>query len=94
MDGTRAIEPIVTTNPPSGKGEKAAREFEAILLTSLLEALQKSFAFDPKDSSPGCNEYRELGSQALAGAMANGGGIGIARLILQHLPAPKGPVPR
>jgi Rod binding domain-containing protein len=79
-----------TPAPPADKGEKAAREFESVLLTSLFDSLENSFAFDPKDETPGASDYRRMGAQALAGAVSAGGGIGIARLILRHLPAPKG----
>jgi Rod binding domain-containing protein len=82
---------LATASPPLGKGAKAARDFEAILLTSLMDSLQKTFAGVPDDSTPGASDYRLMGTQALAGAIAAQGGIGIARLILAHLPAPKVP---
>jgi len=81
---------MATAGPPLGKGEKAARDFEAILLTSLLDSLQKTFS-SVEDSTPGASDYRLMGTQALASAIAERGGIGIARLILGHLPAPKVP---
>lgn len=65
------------------KAEKAARDFEAVLLGSLLESLQKSFA-GTSDSDPAGNNYAAMGTQALASAMSARGGIGIARLILQQ----------
>jgi Rod binding domain-containing protein len=74
----------------SGKTEKAAREFESVLLTSLLDALQKSFSFDAQDDTPGTADYRLMGTRAMAEAVSGGGGIGIARLILSHLHTPKG----
>lgn len=82
---------IMTMAPPMGKTEKAAREFESLLLTSLFDSLQRSFAFDPHDQTPGADDYRLIGTRALAEAVAAGGGIGIAQLILRHLEAPKGP---
>jgi Rod binding domain-containing protein len=81
--------PIPESAPPAAKSEKAARDFECILLTSLFDSLEKSFAFDPQDQSPGTSDYRTMGAQALATAVASGGGIGIARMILRHLEAPK-----
>jgi Rod binding domain-containing protein len=72
------------------KNAKAARDFEAMLLTPLLDSLQKTFAGDPGDSkTPGAGDYREMATQALAQSMAARGGIGIARLILRHLESPK-----
>jgi len=72
------------------KNEKAARDFEALLLTPVLDSLQKTFAGDSGDAkTPGASDYRQMGSQALAQAIADRGGIGIARLILRHLQPPK-----
>lgn len=86
-----ALGRIPTAIAPADKSEKAARDFESVLLTSLFDALQKSFAFDAQDETPGAGDYRMMGTQALAQAVAEGGGIGIGRLILRHLHAPKGP---
>jgi Rod binding domain-containing protein len=84
---------ITSPSPPAakalGKSEKAARDFEALLLTPVLDSLQKTFAGDPQDKTPGASDYRLMGTQALAQAIAAQGGIGIARLILRHLGAPK-----
>jgi Rod binding domain-containing protein len=88
-----------TAMPPSAnllsvkaalKNAKAARDFEAMLLTPLLDSLQKTFAGDSGDSkTPGASDYRQMATQALAQSMAARGGIGIARLILRHLSPPK-----
>jgi Rod binding domain-containing protein len=77
---------LVTPTAPASKGAQAAREFESVLLTSLFDSLQKSFAFDPQDATPGAGDYRLMGTKALADAVSAQGGIGIARLILRHLP--------
>jgi len=71
------------------KNEKAARDFEAMLLTPVLDALQKTFSGSSEDKTTGASDYRQMGSQALAQAIAARGGIGIARLILRHLQPPK-----
>ena len=83
-----------TSSPPdaksvNAKNEKAARDFEALLLTPVLDALQKTFAGDEDAKTPGASDYRQMGSQALAQAIAARGGIGIAQLILRHLQPPK-----
>lgn len=80
---------ITSGSPPLGKGEKAARDFEAILLASLMDSLQKTFSGVAEEETPGAGDYRLMGTQALAAAIADHGGIGIARLILSHLPASK-----
>jgi len=82
---------MATVSPTLGKGEKAARDFEAILLTSLMDSLQKTFSGGAEDPTPGASDYRLMGTQALASAIADRGGIGIARLILSHLQTPKVP---
>jgi len=90
--------PLTTSSPPDAKAlaknmaknQKAARDFEALLLTPVLDSLQKTFAGDSEDSkTPGASDYRQMGSQALAQAIADRGGIGIARLVLRHLQPPK-----
>jgi Rod binding domain-containing protein len=74
--------------PILGKGQKAAREFEAQLIGTVLESLEKTFADLPgQDAIAGSDDYNYLGTQALASALAAGGGFGIAHLITQHLGA-------
>lgn len=82
--------PLTTSGVPDAKAvaknEKAARDFEAMLLTPVFDALQKTFAGDSEDSKTvGAADYRQMGSQALAQAIAARGGIGIAKLVLGHL---------
>jgi Rod binding domain-containing protein len=75
--------------PP--KTAKAAHEFEAQLLSSLLESLQKTFAHVPGGEATftGQDNYDYLSNQALATALANRGGFGIAEMILKHLGSTK-----
>lgn len=69
------------------KGARAAREFEANLIGSLLEPLEKTFATLPgEDSLAGADDYNYLGTQALAMGLAARGGFGIAAMIEKHLP--------
>ena len=92
LDLSSALGRIATATPPpseAGKREKASRDFESVLLTSLFDSLQKTFAWDSEGSTPGAGDYRLMGTRALAQAVAAGGGIGIARLILRHLPVTK-----
>lgn len=71
-----------------GRGAKAAREFEAQLIGTVLESMEKTFAVLPgQDAIAGQDDYNYLGTQALASTMAAGGGFGIAHLIAQHLGA-------
>jgi len=81
------LPPQLATPAATLKGAKAAREFEANLIASLLESLEKTFATVPgQDSLPGADDYNYLGTQALAAGLAARGGFGIASMISEHLP--------
>ena len=88
-----SIPPLAASLPDAkavAKSEKAARDFEALLLTPVLDALQKTFGRDSEDAkTPGASDYRLMATQALAQSMAASGGIGIAKLILRHLQPPR-----
>jgi Rod binding domain-containing protein len=64
---------------------KVAQEFEGVLLSSWLEEVQKS-SLDPSDGGhdAGSETLRSLGTQAVAQAWAERGGLGIARMIVHH----------
>jgi len=69
--------------PEARKIEKAARQFEAQLLTSVLTALENSIG---GSEEPGSGEqYRTMATQGIASAWAAAGGIGIARMITHAL---------
>ena len=92
VDLTGALGQIATTAAPSkeaSKGEKAAQDFESVLLTSVFESLEKTFSWDHEDSAPGASSYRAMETKALADAVAAQGGIGIGKFILRHLPVTK-----
>src|ERR1700681_2619748 len=72
------------------KNEKAARDFEVVLLTPVLDSLQKTFAGNSEDANiPGASDYRQMATAALAQAIAARGGIGITQLILRHFDPPE-----
>lgn len=76
----------VSTGEKSQKAMHAARQFEAILLNSLLEPLQKAFSSLPgDDDQAGSGEYQSMETQALATGLANAGGLGIASMIAHSL---------
>jgi Rod binding domain-containing protein len=65
---------------------KAARDFETILLRSLLEPMQKSFSkICNVGDQAGQEDYQYMGSEALASALAASGGLGISQLITKQL---------
>ena len=83
---------LAASSATLGRGAKAAQTFEAQLIGSLLESMEKTFATLPGESSmPGADDYNYLGTQALSQALAARGGFGIAAMITSHLPgdAPK-----
>lgn len=91
VDLASALAPVPTVPKTSeaDKRENAARDFESVLLTSLFDSLEKTFGWDAEGSTPGASDYRLMGTRALAEAVSAGGGIGIARMILRHLPVTK-----
>jgi Rod binding domain-containing protein len=82
--------PAVTTRhasePYVQKARKAARQFEAQMIATLLGPVEKSFAAIPGEATdPGADNYQAMGVQALATQMAESGGLGIAALIMRRL---------
>lgn len=69
----------------SPKLSKVAQEFEAILLSSWLEKLQASFTGIDDGSDPAHETLASMGTQAIASALAARGGIGVAKILVQHL---------
>ncbi|MGO9124748.1 MAG: rod-binding protein [Terriglobales bacterium] len=65
---------------------KAARDFEAVLLNSMLGPLEKTFSSLPgKENDAVSDNYHSLGMQALASSLAAKGGLGIADMIAKSL---------
>ncbi len=69
----------------SPKLRKAAEDFEAIVLASLLEKMQKTFAGVGESQDPAHDTLGSLGTEALAQGLAARGGVGLARMILHQL---------
>jgi peptidoglycan hydrolase FlgJ len=68
------------------KIKKVAKEFEAVLLNSLLGPIEKSFALLPgANSDSAASQYQSMETQALSTALANAGGLGIADMIVRNL---------
>ncbi len=67
----------------------AAHEFEASLMKELLEPLQHDplFQGDAESADGSDNALTEFGSEALAKAISDRGGFGIADKILAHFAA-------
>ncbi len=72
------------------KINKSAKDFESILMGSWLQQAEQSFASVPggdgdEDEDPGKDQFQGIAMQALAGSMTKSGGIGIAKMIAEHL---------
>src|ERR1700685_1326211 len=70
-------------NADAGKIDKAAKDFESILLDEWLEKAEKSFATVPgadqsENTDPGHDQFQSIGCEFLSGALTKAGGIGIA----------------
>jgi len=69
---------------------EAAKQFEAMLVEHLLKTMRPDTPTDPEtEALSGSQTYRDLADQQLAQALAASGGLGIAKMILQHLHEPK-----
>ena len=75
---------------PSGSC-KRARQFEGVLLNSLLGSLEHSFSALPgKKPDSIADNYHSMGMQALSATLAARGGVGIASMIIRNLMRTKG----
>lgn len=77
---------------PSPKLVKAAQDFESMLLSSWLEKLEASFTGPNDGSDPAHDTLASMGTQAIASALAARGGIGLAKVLLQHFTKASGAV--
>ena len=89
---TQALRILQSKQTNSAKIEKAAHDFESILLGEWLQQAEKSFATVPgsdpnKDADPGHDQFQSIGCEYLAGALSKAGGIGLAAMITKHLQA-------
>jgi Rod binding domain-containing protein len=81
--------PFVPSTPAAEharKITKAAREFEAVLLNTVLGPLEHTFSSLPgKETDAVSDNYHSLGMQALTSTLAAKGGVGIADMIVKSL---------
>jgi Rod binding domain-containing protein len=83
-------------NPPTkgslSKIDKAAHDFESILVGQWLEKAEKSFATVPgadpdQNQDSGHDQFQSIACQYLAQGLTKNGGFGIATMISKHLTA-------
>jgi Rod binding domain-containing protein len=90
---------VTAVNPPTGadaaksiqnsKLKDAAEQFEAIFMQEMLKPLQSTssdgMGGEDKDAPAGSDTLSSFGTEAVAKAIAKGGGLGIARQIVQKV---------
>ena len=82
---------LPTAAPQGAKNAKladAAQEFEASMLQELLKPMQNgqnSWGGQDEDKDNSFDTIRSFGTEAIAKAMAEGGGFGIARQVVAKL---------
>ena len=74
----------------NAKIDKAGKDFESILLGNWLQQAEQSFAKVPggdgtDDDDSSKDQFQGIAMQALAGSLTASGGIGIAKMITEHL---------
>lgn len=85
-----ALAAPLASSRDDAKIQKAGKDFESILLGSWLQQAEQSFAKVPggdgtDDDDSSNDQFQGIAMQALAGSLTASGGIGIARMITQHL---------
>jgi len=81
-----------STKATPSKIDKAAHDFESILVGQWLEKAEKSFATVPgadpdHDNDSGHDQFQSIACQYLAQGLTKNGGFGIATMISKHLTA-------
>ena len=83
LQGVQA--PAAATDADNRRLQKAASEFESYFISSLLQEMRKSI---PQSGllggAPGQEIYQSLFDQSLGQALAQKGGLGLAKQIIQH----------
>jgi Rod binding domain-containing protein len=77
------ILPVTPPSPESRKIADAARQFEALLIGHMFRSVRESGLDDEDDSSN--TTMLEVADQQFSQMLANSGGLGLARLIVQGL---------
>jgi Rod binding domain-containing protein len=82
--------PSNKTSP--SKIDKAAHDFESLLVGQWLEKAEKSFATVPgtdpdQDRDSGHDQFQSIACESLAKGLSQGNGFGIATMISKHLTA-------
>jgi flagellar protein FlgJ len=93
MNITLGIQPSIVPDKDAAQHAKlvdAAQQFEGLLLQEMLKSMQTGKdgpdADNKDDDSSGSNDtLRSFGTEAVAHAIAKGGGVGIARQVVEKV---------
>ncbi len=89
LSATGSIEAVSRTSSQKldqSRASKAAREFEGILLSSMLSQLAEAFEVPGAEGQDSASEsIRGLGLQQLGQVWSEAGGIGLAGMILRQI---------
>jgi Rod binding domain-containing protein len=87
---TSVAAPAVNTGGDAASLRRHAIEFEAMLLTQVLEKMEHTYSCVPGEQPADAAHDTEgsLATQALATGIAKAGGFGFAKMILKYLPQP------
>ena len=82
-----AVIPKAATTPQPARLRHAASEFESLLIAGMLRSARESAAAEADDSDEGDSNspVMELGEQQFAQALADSGGLGLAKIVVVGL---------
>ena len=73
-------------SPEEAKLKKAAGDFESILLASMWKSMKQTFgAPEADESDPAQGTLSDWSIEVMSGAVGKAGGLGIGKMIMQHL---------
>jgi Rod binding domain-containing protein len=77
---------IPNSSPKLMRLKQAAGEFEGLLLSNLWKSMKSAFASPDGDSDDPAHEtLDDMGVQAMSNAVGKAGGLGLGKLIVNHL---------
>ena len=88
---TAQVKSSGSSDADKSKLKKAAGDFESMLLANLWKSMKHSFGAEDTEtqSDPAHGTLDDWGIEIMSGAVGKAGGLGLGKLILEHL-EPKG----
>lgn len=90
INAEKLLHQASSSSTENSKIDKAARDFESILLSSWLQQAEQSFGSlpgseDDENADVGKEQFEGIAMQSLGASLAASGGIGIAKMIANSL---------